>query len=207
MGAISHMNQLYRENMAKLRSSRYNKKNGGKFSKSNSYKGYTGKLKVPELSFQEKTKLRNAIKERSRKQKTRTIIALSIGSVFLALAVGWLVQTMQATDLTEQTVEDYMVEYQQQEYARYLSYGNEYPNKSQWYNAAFEYRTSLQFNPESEEALYRLTFSLLRLCETEQRGCEEAEKRLNALRQKGYSSEDLEELTLRWEGIKQRIPY
>ncbi len=206
MGAISHMNQLYRENMAKLRSSRYNKKNGGKFSKTNSYKGYTGKLKVPELSIQEKKKLRQEIKERSRIQRVRTIIALLIGSVFIALAVEWLVQTMSATAKTDRRVEDDNAEYLKQEYARYLSYGDDYLNESQWYNAAFEYRTSLQFNPKSEEALYRLTFSLIRLCETEERGCHEAEKRLEDLTEKGYEPKALEELTLRWEGIKQRNP-
>ncbi|MCZ4409502.1 hypothetical protein O3Q51_11825 [Cryomorphaceae bacterium 1068] len=206
MGAISHMNQLYRENMQKLRSSRYNKKNSGKFAKPNSYKSFTGNLNVPELSFQEREKLRRAIEERSRRQRIRIITALLIGSVFLALAIGWLIQTIQASSLTEQIAEEDNVEYQKQEYARYLSYGDEYLNKSQWYNAAFEYRTSLKFNPESEVALYRLTFSLMRLCEAEQRGCDEADNRLNTLLQKGYNPEDLEELTLRWEGILQRKP-
>jgi hypothetical protein len=206
MGAISHMNQLYRENMKRLRSSRYNKKAGGKFTKSNTYRQYSGKLETPELSFQEKTRLRQAIKARRRIKRKRTIIAVTIGGVFVAVAIGWLIQVMSAATLTERLAEADYIEYQKEEYDRYMSYGDEFLNKSEWYNAAFEYRTSLKFDPESQEALQRLTFSLLRLCETDGRGCVEASQRLEDLEKTDFKPEVVNELRLRWEGINQDTP-
>jgi hypothetical protein len=204
MGAISRMNQLYRENMQKLRSSRYNKKAGGKFSKPNSYSNYKGKLKVPELTFQEKTKLRRQIEKRNRSQKKWLMIGASLGTV-IAVAV-WFVQEIRAVSEVETKAADLIIQNQAQEYETYLSYGDEYLNQSQWYNAAFEYRTSLTFNPESEEALYRLTYSLMRLCETEDRECDEAQQRLEELEKTDFKPEDTNELRLRWEGINQRKP-
>jgi len=206
MGAISHMNQLYRENMKRLRSSRYNKKAGGKFTKSNTYRQYSGKLETPELSFQEKTRLRQAIEERRRIQRKRTILALSIGGVLVVAAIGWLIQVMSAASLAERLAEDNYIESQKEECDKYMSYGDEYLNKSEWYNAAFEYRTSLKFDPESREALQRLTFSLLRLCETDGRGCEEALQRLENLEKTDLKPEVVDELRLRWEGINQDKP-
>lgn len=206
MGAISHMNQLYRENMKRLRSSWYTKDSGGKFAKSNPYRAYSGKLAPPELSFQEKARLRQAIKERRRIQRKRTNIALSIGILLIAAAIGRLNQVTTDANVKKRLVQENYIENQQEEYERYMSYGAEFLNKSEWYNAAFEHRTSLKYHPESKEALQRLTFSLLRLCETDGRGCEEARQRPDDMEKTGFKPEVVNELRLRWEGINQQKP-
>lgn len=134
------------------------------------------------------------------------IIGLCLATVCAAVLIGWLVKGMLAVSAAKTHVVLESRQLQEQEYENYLSYGDEYMNQSQWYNAAFEYRTSLKFNPESEEAVYRLTFSLMRLCETEDRGCNEAQQRLQDLEKTDFKPEDTNELRMRWEGINQRKP-
>ena len=134
------------------------------------------------------------------------MIGASLGTVLAIAFAVWFVREIRAVSEAETKAADLIIQNQAQEYETYLSYGDEYLNQSQWYNAAFEYRTSLTFNPESEEALYRLTYSLMRLCETEDRECDEAQQRLEELEKTDFKPEDTNELRLRWEGINQRKP-
>ena len=200
------MNQLYRENIKRLRSSRYNKKAGGKFTKSNTYRHYGGKLRPPEVTFQEKTRLRGQIEKRNRSQKIRLNIGVLLGAAIAAAFTAWFIVEINETRAIEAATAEEIESNREQEYAQYLSYGDEYMNQGQWYNAAFEYRTSLKLMPESQEALYRLTFSLLRLCETGDRGCDEARKRLEDLEKSDFKPEVVKGLRLRWEGINQHRP-
>ncbi|MFT4771888.1 MAG: hypothetical protein ACJAZC_001365 [Cryomorphaceae bacterium] len=136
------------------------------------------------------------------------MIGASLG-IIMAVTVGvWFIQEIREATAVETADKTLTAEetIQYQEYENYLSYGDEYLNQSQWYNAAFEYRTSLTFNPESEEALYRLTYSLMCLCETEERECDEAQQRLEELEKTDFKPKDTNELRLRWEGINQRKP-
>lgn len=203
MGAISHMNQLYRENMRRLRSSRYNKQNGGKFTKSNTYKRHSGKLKAPELTFQERTRLRSQIEKRNQSQRKGFTIGVISGAVIAVVFSVWFITAINESVGIEAANADKNQQNQKQEYANYLSYGDEYMNQGEWYNAAFEYRTSLTFKPEGQEALQRLTYSLMRLCETEGRGCKEAQERLSEMEKSDFKPAVVNELRLRWEGINQ----
>jgi len=206
MGAISHMNQLYRENMERKRSSRYNKKSGGKFAKANTYRRHQGDLKTPELTFQERTKLKQRLKARRRSHRNRLAIATSIGAALVLIVSIWFVKELNKTITFEATSTNEFIKEREENYALSFSYGNEYTNKGEWYNAAFEYRNSLKYKPESQEALQRLTFSLMQLCETQDRGCDEAEERLEDLENTDFNPEAVKELRLRWEGIIQHNP-
>ncbi|MGB6035255.1 MAG: hypothetical protein WBG42_03230 [Cryomorphaceae bacterium] len=129
-----------------------------------------------------------------------------MGTAIAVVFSVWFIIEINETRAMEAATTDKIEHNREQEYAQYLSNGDEYTNQGQWYNAAFEYRTSLKINPESQEALQRLTFSLLRLCESEERACEEAQQSLEELEESEFDQQVINELRMRWEGINQRKP-
>ncbi|MEM9052522.1 MAG: hypothetical protein AAGC47_10755 [Bacteroidota bacterium] len=204
MSAIQYMNQLYRENMQKKRTSRFNKKSGGKFSEKQQTARYTGKLEIPKLTYLEKVKLRKAIEERDRTHKRGVLIGLVIGLVIASGFIYGFIQIIQENLDKDHQAAVAVANYDQERYEDYLAYGDDYLNKQQWYNASFEYRVALKAKPGDLKATYRLAFALMRLCEVDERGCDEALVHLKTLEKSGYDSASLEELQLRWEGISQK---
>lgn len=212
MGAISHMNQLYRENMEKKRTSRYNKKSGGRFAERPKTLGYTGKLSIPELSFQEKQKRLEAIARRNREAKKRTTIGLTLG-VVLAVAVisvvAFQINSFFSREIKNSPAE--VTRVSKELYFEHIILGDRYLVESKWSKAVDEYRRAIErkgaidLKWEREfEAEYKLSFALLKLCELEYEGCHEAYELINTLEIVGYHTHDIEELWLRWEGIQEK---
>ncbi len=201
MGVYSHMNQLYRENMRKIRTSRYNKKRGLKKPVPSDYVTASGKVEIPEISFQEKMVLKRRVEKRQAHQKKMTIIGITVAMIAVVPIAFFLINEITAGQNAPNNVKPSAELLMEQDYQTFIGYGDEFLNKGQWYNAAFEYRRAVNLGIDDKRADFRLTFALIRLCENEEEGCSEAQSRLNQLTSRFPLDPNVEELRLRWEGI------
>jgi hypothetical protein len=88
-------------------------------------------------------------------------------------------------------------------YAKYLSWGDEFMNKGEWYNAAFEYRNAKKIIPDRYEIRYRLARAALEECKASGRTCEEAHGELNYLLTHYPDRIEVEALQLQWDMIRE----